>query len=482
MSRLRAVVLATGLAALLSGCASVGEPWRRPATFAPQADWSLALPAGEAPADFWAAWGDPHLPGLIRKALEHNRDLRAAAARIAEARALAAATATNEQPRLDVLAALARDRQSEEGRFSYAGVPNPVTQYQAGFDARWEMDLYGRLARQREAAAADLDAVRLAREALAVSLAAEVADTYFTLRAAQARASALEGQIEAARDTVALARSRVKAGLDPELDLRRAEDMLAQTEARLPPAKAESGLALRRLGVLTGGQADSLLTTLAAPAALPANPPEVPKLLPAALLDRRADLRAAEARAAAATARVGVAEAGEKPRLSLAASLGTLAIGGGGLLRGSSLFLNAGPALALPLYNAGALAAETDAARARLDAAAAEWEQAAAAAVAEVESAALGIAEASDRRAALERALAAQAEALRLARVRYERGLTDFGAPLDAARQRFATETEAIDARARQLRAHVALYKAVGGGWRQSSSTPKEHPALAAAR
>lgn len=467
MSRRPSAALASLLVAvLLAGCASVGEPWRRPAAVAAQVDWSLALPTGESPADFWAAWGDPLLPGLVRAARENNRDLRVAAARIAEARALAGATAANERPRLDGQAALARDRQSEEGRFTYAGVPNPVTQYQVGFDARWEMDLYGRLARQREAAVADLEAVRLARESLAVSLAAEVADTYFALRAAQARAIALEGQIEAARETLALVRGRVKAGLDPELDLRRAEDMLAQTEARLPAARAEAGLALRRLGVLCGGHADSLLKTLDAPAALTGSLPAVPGILPAALLDRRPDLRAAEARAAAAGARAGVAEGNEKPRLNLAASLGTLAIGGGGLLRGSSLFLNAGPALALPLYNAGALTAETEAARARRDAAVAEWEQAAAGAVAEVESAALGLIEARDRRAALERALAAQAEALRLARLRYERGLTDFGAPLDAARQRFATETEAIDARAGQLRRQVALYKALGGGWK----------------
>jgi multidrug efflux system outer membrane protein len=469
MSRRLNTALGLGLPVLLlAGCATVGESWQRPSAANAQPDWSLALPAGEAPADFWAAWNDPHMPDLIRAALGKNRDLRAAAARIAEARALAGVAAAADRPRVDAQAAVTRDRQSEEGRYSLAGVPNPVTQWQAGFDARWEIDLYGRLARAREAAAADLEAVRLAREALAVSLAAEVADTYFALRAAQARSATLERRIDAARDTVRLARGRVKAGLSPELDLRRAEDMLAQTEARLPPARAEAGLALRRLGVLCGGRAGDLVEALAAPAALPGGWPEVPRLLPADLLDRRPDLRAAEARVEAATARIGVAQGGEKPRLSLAANLGTLAIGGGGLLQASSLFLNAGPALSLPLYNAGALAAETEAARARRETAVAEWEQAAAAAVAEVENAALGLAEARDRHAALDRALSAQAEALRLARLRYERGLTDFSVPLDAARQRFATETEAIDARAQQLRRQVALYKALGGGWRPS--------------
>lgn len=460
------------LALFLGGCATVGEDWQRPATAMLQTDWSLALPAGAGADDFWAGWHDPHLPGLIRQSLQNNRNLRVAAARIAEARALARVADAADRPRLDALAALARDRQSEEGRFNYVGIPNPVSQWQAGFDARWEIDLYGRLARQQQAAIADLESVSLAREALAVSLAAEVADTYFTLRANQSKAIALEQQITAASEAVKLVQVRVKAGLNPELDLHRAADQLAQTEARLPAARAEAGLALRRLGVLSGGQPDSLLKVLAAPAPLPVAVPDVPALLPAVLLDRRPDLRAAEARIGAATARIGVAQGEQKPRLSLAASLGSLAIGTSGLLQSSSLFINAGPALSLPLYNAGALAANTDAARARRDAATAEWEQAAVAAIAEVESAVLGLTEAHARQTALEQALAAQGEALRLAFIRFERGLTDFSAPLDAVRQRYATETEQIDAHAARLHQQVALYKALGGGWRSASAAP----------
>lgn len=462
---------AVALSASLSACNVVGSNWQRPeAELPPRWSQPALNPDGpsqsaSADADFWAAWDDPPLRQLIDQALRHNRDLRQAAARVTEARALSGEAQATALPQLDATGSVVRNRASGNDRLPLQGTANPVRQYRSGFDASWEIDLFGRLAREREAVSATLDAAQLHHDAMAISLAAEVASQYFQLRAAQTQAGIIQQQMATASEAVAVVGSRVQAGLNPELDRLRAQDQQAQIDATLPPARAEVGLAARRLGVLVGAQADSLLATLTAPQPLPRLAPSLPRRFPAAWLDRRPDVRAAEAQAHAAQAQVGVAEGDRLPRLTLGAAFGWLSLSAGKLGDGDSRTFTIGPQLTLPLFHGGALTARLEAARARQDQAWLNWEKTAAEALLEVESSALRQHEATQLHAARARLLATRQHQFDLARLRYQRGLSDYTEPLEALRQLFAAQTDEVAARVQALNHSVALYKALGGGW-----------------
>ena len=457
MSRIWTVALL-----ILGGCAQVGGDYHRESLKQTPTAWSVTLPKGDL-AGFWPGFGDPQMVALIERALADSHSLEEAAARVREARALAVIAGSNARPKVEANASVKSDRASDNGRFPLNGLSNPVTLYQAGFDAGWEWDLFGGLRREREAAQAEVDAAGFHHDALAVSLAAEVANTYFDLRAAQAQQLTLQRQMQVAREALGLVQTRVRAGLNPDIDALRAEDELARIESRLPTAEAGAGVAIRRLGILLGG--GTPLAELSPIKPLPEAMPGVPETLPAALIDRRPDLAAAEAELRVAMARIGSAEAAKLPQVSLLGSLGLLSMHGGNLFTAGSSQWNLGPQISLPLLNGGALDAGVEAARARRDASAAHWRQLATEAIGEVESTALRLREADQRQIALAKGLVAQREIVELARVRYERGLTDLTLPLDAVRQLLAAETDEIDARARRLKETVALYKVLGGGW-----------------
>ncbi|HSQ05484.1 MAG TPA: TolC family protein, partial [Burkholderiales bacterium] len=243
--------VATLALALLGGCA-VTPPYVEPTPAAPE-QWSVPLPgagnAGEVDlSQWWNQFADPMLATLVERALKDNRDVRIATARIAEARALQRQADARVLPAVNASGSAARDRASENNRFPLRGIPNPVDLYQTGFDASWEMDLFGGLQSARSAAAADTQHVIFDREALAVSMSAEVALSYLHLRGAQARITSLDQQIDVARDTMQLVESRVKAGLVSELDRVRAHETLASLEARRPPLQAIADVETRRLG------------------------------------------------------------------------------------------------------------------------------------------------------------------------------------------------------------------------------------------
>ncbi len=453
-------------AALLAGCA-VGPKYVRPAPDVP-AQWSTALPTAAAAADlsqWWRQLDDPVLTALIDRALSANRDVREAIARIREARALQRVADAGAMPSVGASGSAARDRMSGNGRIPLRGVPNPVDLYQAGFDASWELDVFGGVRRAREAAAADVERVELDREAITVSVSAEVAAAYLRLRGAQSQLAALDDQIGVARETIELVAARVKSGLVSEFDLLRARELLANLEARRPPVHRTADIETRRLGVLVGAQAGSLVGELASRQALPGAVPRLPMTVPAELLARRADLRAIERTLAAENARVGVAEADKYPRLALRLSLGLLSIATGNLGSAASAVWNAGAGFTAPVYQGGALEGKAAAARARYDQAAIRYEHAAARAVEEVEAAAIRYTRERERRERLDAALRLDEDARNLALARYQAGLADFLSVLDAQRQLFSAQDDEIVSREQALGHLVALYKALGGGW-----------------
>lgn len=473
MSAQSASRAAAGLAAalLLAGCAATGPEYARPAIELP-ARWSTPIPAASSSAEgaanlaqWWLQLKDPALGALIERALAQNRDIHEAIARLKEARALQGVADAAARPQLGASASAARDRISENNRFPLRGIPNAVDLYQAGFDASWELDLFGGVRRSREAAAAETERVQFDREAIAVSASAEVAAAYLRLRGAQSRLAALEAQIGLARETISLVAARVRSGLVSELDLLRAQETLAGLEARRPPLQAAAETEMRRLGVLVGGQADTLLAELAAFRPLPQAVPALPEVAPAALLARRADLRAIERSLAAENSRIGIAQADTYPRLSLGLSLGLLALSTGNFASAASSVWNVGPKLSAPIYRGGALEAKIAAAQARYEQAAIRYEHAAARAVEEVETAAVRYGRESERRGKLVEVTRADESALALAVARYRAGLADFLAVLDAQRQLFTAQDEEIVSREQALTQLVALYKALGGGW-----------------
>ena len=472
----RLVATAVATLVLLSACA-VGNNHLKPAPSLPSA-WSAALPAMAAAGantldlvQWWRQFDDPLLTALIERALSDNRDVLEAIARVKEARALQGLADSRAQPQVDFNGGAARDRISEVNRFPMQGVKNPINLYQADIDASWEVDLFGAVRWSREAAAADTRRIEFDREAVAVSVSAEVAAAYLRLRSTQAQLATLVEQIALAREVLVIVASRVRAGLVSDYDLTRARELLAMLEARRPLLDAAAGIEMRRIGVIVGAQAGSLLGELAPGRPLPMAVPVLPALVPADLLARRADLRAIERALAATGDRVSVADAERYPRLSLSLTLGLLSLDAGNLTSAARSAWNAGFSLSAPLLDGGALDAKLAAARARYEQAAIQYESAAARAVEEVESAAQRYSGSRQRREKLAEALRANEDARNLSRVRFDGGLADFLVVLDAQRQLYQVQDDEIAAREQALINLVALYKALGGGWNAAKHT-----------
>ncbi len=477
MRSLVAAVVVAG--SLLSGCAGLqpqpGTSVRPPLPVA--FDPPLAGTRASIQPRWWKELNDAQLDALVARALASNFDLQTAVARIAEARALVAIVDARAAPRLGLGggAGYARiERQGSDG-FLAANSPSRLDERHLALDAAWEIDVFGAVARRQDAARAELDAAIAQSGAVAVTVSGEVTAAYVELRAAQGMQVALRERIAIAADVEQLVAARVRAGMATEFDRLRAIAERGIAASELPQALAREELAARQLGVLVAGSSQALLPELALPRPLPTTLPPLPSAVPGMLLERRPDVIVAERRWTAALARVAGAEADRLPRITLGAVLGLVSISGGNLFSiagGSWGVATMAAMLRLPLY-APELAAALEAERARAEEAALAYQRAAAVAILDVEAAGVRLARSREREGGLRVACAADDEALRVARVRYERGLTDFLAVLDAMRSRSTLERQWIDARAETIVQYVALSKALGGGW--ESPVAPEH-------
>ncbi|HUI61870.1 MAG TPA: efflux transporter outer membrane subunit, partial [Steroidobacteraceae bacterium] len=340
------IALVTALAILPSGCA-VGPRYHNPAAQAP-AGWSQSSmePARQAASTvnadapvgpWWTAFDDSELSDLISRSRASNLDLRAAVLRITEARAERDISAAAAWPSLSANASFIRQRLSESTptgslftkfdtiRIPGAppiSVPNPYNQWQLGLAASWEPDLFGRIRRSIEAADADVRATAEDRQALLVSLDSDVARAYIDLRGAQLRGSITQANLATQRELLELTQQRQAAGVTTDLDVQNAAAEVSFTEAQLPPLRAQITADINQLSRLMGREPDALRSELDASGAVPPVPPRIPIGLPADLARRRPDIRAAEQRLHAATARIGVAMADLFPRLTLSAGGG----------------------------------------------------------------------------------------------------------------------------------------------------------------
>jgi len=465
---LRASPAVLALAAgLMSGCASVGPDYAAPEVELP-AGWHAELQPGLAgeqpePAAWWTRLADPLLDRLVQRATQQGLDVREALARVREARALRGVAGADRFPTLDATAGVERRGESDNTPIG-AFVPDN-TQYSAGFDASWELDLWGRVRRSIEAADADLAAsVEDARDAT-VSVAAETARTYVELRGFQQRLSIARQNVELQRSTLELAQTRLDAGLVGERDVAQAKTNLQTTVSRVPSLEADRRAAENRLAVLLGAAPGTLAEELAADGAIPVPPAQIAVGVPADLLRRRPDVRRAERVLAAETARIGVAQGDLYPRFTLAGSLGLAADRTGALAQNDSSFFSLGPSLRWTIFDSGRLRQRVQAQDARTDQALLRWERTVLVALEETENALTGFVREQERRGALSEAADQARRAVEFAQTQYREGLTDFQAVVDTERTVAALQDDLAQSETAIASRAVAIYKALGGGW-----------------
>ncbi len=481
------------LAALaLSGCV-VGPDFQRPKPDVPKA-WSASGTGPQSRAnsqsleqpEWWAAFNDPVLTSLIERSASANRDLRLAGLRIQEARAQRAVVGAAAWPSLNAGGSWQGQRISENtpsGKlFGLLGdipglanspsssVSNPYGQFQLGFDAVWELDLFGGIRRSIEAADADAAATIEDWRGVEVALFGEVARAYIDLRGAQLKRAVAMDNLATARDLERIARRRRILGLSSEIDVSRAAAQASLIEAQLPLLERQIVADINELSRLIDREPGALRTELESAKPVPSIPPEIDVGIPAELLCRRPDIRSAEKRLHAATARQGVAMADRFPRLTLTAAGGYQAQDLSNLFSWASRFGMIGPQLMAPLFDGGRRRAKAEVATYRTEAAAVDYGRTVLNALHEVDGALTAYSEEQKRRASIVAAVSQNRAAVRLARLRYENGLDSILGVLDAERTLHESEALLADSTTTISIRLVALYKSLGGGWDGSAN------------
>jgi len=450
------------LALTIAGCA-VGPDYR-----APQPEPARLLQAehgGHDRSRFEAAWWrqfeDPTLDALVGEALDENRELRIAYARLRAARAIRDDISNDHLPTVTAGASADIGKAQQPG-FSEERVN--AERYDLGLDMAWELDLFGRIQRSLEASEAQAEAAEAELYQLQVSLIAELVDAYGQLRGAQLRERIARDNLANQRNSHELTEQLREAGVGSELDVLRADARLAATEASLPQLRAQQVRARNRIATLLGQRADQLSVDLS-PRELPAIAKSLPIGDPGELLRRRPDIRAAERQLAAATANVGVATADLFPRVSLSGFLGFIAGRGSQIGSSAAQAWGVAPSISWAAFDLGSVRARLRGAEADADAALAGYEQQVLLALEESENAFSDYANAQQRMLSLIRQSTASRAAAQQAEIRYREGTADFLVLLDAERERLQAEDAQAQAEVEVYRSVVSLYKALGGGW-----------------
>lgn len=463
------------LVLLAAGCAAVGPDYRKeeppvPARFSGlEAEIARGEPVPEEVLDaWWHLLDDPLLDSLMARLVSRNLDLQVASARLMQARAQLGIAASALLPEGEITGEyqrLRRDEASVLGAAATEASGREQNFYLAGFDASWEIDLFGGLRRRIEAASADLAASEEGLRDTLVSLRGELARNYIDLRGLQARLDIARREVQTRRDNVDITRERAQAGLTSELDHARASGELASAEARIPELERSLKSALHRIGVLLGQEPSGLESELTAAAVLPAAPRDLPVGLPSDLLRRRPDIRRAERELAAATARIGVSTAELFPRFFLTGAFGYQSNEERTLFQDASNFWAYGPTIRWPIVNFRRILAQIEATRAVRREVLARYEQSVLVALEEVENALVALSREKDRSRSLTEAVQANKLAVSLAMDRYLAGVESYLAVTDAEAALYAAEDQSARNRQALALALVALYKALGGGW-----------------
>ena len=453
---------------IFAGCAVVGPDYVQPDTPMPET-WHTPSKSGiakehlnkEALADWWTILDDPVLTSLVESAISGNLGLKEARARIREARARRGISEAGRFPTIDTSGSAKLNRSSEE-----TGSGSERKLYAAGFDAAWELDVFGGKKRAVEAAGAELQASEEDLRDVLVSLLSEVALNYVDLRSFQTRLSVAEASLEAQRKTYDITRWRRQAGLTTQLDVEQAKYSLEQTRAQIPALQTGLEQAKNRLSVLIGQHPGTLRNALAERKAIPVTPLEVAVGVPADILRQRPDVRRAERQLAAQTAQIGVATADLYPRFSLLGSIGLEALSPGNLFLTGSRTHGTGATIAWPLFDAGAIRSNIEVQSALQEQALIRYEAAVLTALEDVENALVAYAKEQRRRQSLTEATEAARRAVDLAQKQYTSGLIEFGNVLIAQRSLLSLEDQLAVSEGGVTSNLIALYKSLGGGWK----------------
>jgi NodT family efflux transporter outer membrane factor (OMF) lipoprotein len=422
----------------------------------PPPAWRTALsPAGPLAPTWWRAFGDPALTGLVERALARNSDIAIAVARVREARAQEQLARAQLFPSLDLGVGAARSRS-----VNAFGQPSTTTSAQPVFQAAYELDLFGRVSTQVEAARQSVLASQAAADAARLSVAAATASGYITLRGLDARLAVARETLASRAEALRIARDRARVGYTSELELRQAEAEYQATAQVIPQVQQQITRQEDALSLLAGDSPRSIPRGLAL-AELTA--PAVPDDLPADLLRRRPDVAQAERSLAAADASLAAARAQFLPQVRLTGSSGLVL--SSALVDPVTIWSLGGSVLA-PIFNGGRIRAQANAAAARRDQAAFAYQRTALTAFREVEDALAAVQRLGEQRARLAAQRAAVADTLRHARNRYDAGYSPYLEVLDAQRTLFSVDLSLVQLEADQLNALVALDQAMGGGWR----------------
>ncbi len=459
----------------LAGCAAVGPDYRAPATaldpgFVGAGVATLnSSPVRDDIAVFWRGFNDAALTGLIDRALAANGDVRIAQARLQEARAGQDEADAASRPGVGVDTSVQRAIRPLTQQPGASRSERTGNTLDASLVAGWEIDLFGRLRRGSEQAAALAQAGVAGVAAAQTAVAAEVARNYLELRGLQQRLQLTQDSLLNQRDALGITRVRVDNGRGTQLDLERAQGLVASTEAALPALQNAIERSVFRLATLTAQPPRALLASLGTPAPLPSLPlsdlSALPAGTPAQWLQRRPDVLVAERQLAAATAGIGLARSELYPRISLSGLLGLNAATLSAAGTRDALRYSLGAGLTWTPFDSGAIRARIRASEARSLQSLANFEQTVATALEDTEGAFSSYTRNAQRAEKLLTAERSANESSRLARLRYEAGLTDFLAVLDAEREVLNSRDQRVQAQVATATSLVAVYSALGGGW-----------------
>jgi multidrug efflux system outer membrane protein len=471
------------LSAILLGGCTVGPDYKKPEMKLPPQFSEIAcatqpttqpaqVPVAPDFQKWWITFNDPQLNSLIDRAVKSNPSLIAAEARVREARANRGIAASAYWPQINAGASYEHSRQSsnlpgvqplENGSGEFPGQESDL--YQAGFDASWEIDVFGGTRRGVESADASIQAAIEDKRDVLISLLAEVASNYIQLRGAQEQLDVANHNLSSQQQTLILTRNRAEGGMAPYLDVAQQEAQVASTAAQIPTLETQIRQYIHHLGILLGQDPGSLSAELGAQGPIPIGPAAIPPGLPGDLLLRRPDIRRAERQLAAATAQIGVATADLYPQFSITGALGDEASEFRSLFDYSSRYYNIVPGVTWDIFDAGKVKSNIAVQNARQAEALETYVQAVLQSMQDVDDSLVAFNREQLRLQSLHQEVAADQQALTIATDRFEKGSTDFLDVLDAQRTLFAAQIEVAISEQQVSLDLVSLYKALGGGW-----------------
>lgn len=462
------------VAVALGGC-SVGPDYVTPRMATP-AKWSTGTGNASAASlkAWWRSFNDPVLDGLIDEAVAGNTDVATAKAKIREARAAQRETAAGLMPSLEGtgsaeltsggqgLGDVATSTTALVNSTSATGLTAP---FQAGLDASWELDVFGGKTRDLEAASDSAEAAEDDLQAALLTLIGDIGSNHIDVRGYQARIALARRTLDSQRKTAQLTRVKFEAGSVSAADAAKADAQAATTASNIPDYETAEARAIHRLSLLTGRDAEALRSRLSDARPIPAPRKALPAGIPADLLRRRPDVRAAERRVAEATAKIGSAEADRYPDLSLSGSLSGSAFRLGDLARASSISSSLGPSIPAPIFDAGNRLAPRDAAEAERDQDLIAWRASVLSAIEDVENALVALGGARKKAMQLSAAVNGCWKAEDLSRAQFEVGKAGLLDVLDVERSLYSAEDTLIESQVAIAKDQVTLAKALGGGW-----------------